>query len=187
MIPYRCLVHSVRTNPSGHFLLMIGPSSPNIIKGSDDAMAYITNPWTPAIVEISGYENNIPEPKAVQSTLNAEVSITVNIVARSGEKRQHISHASINLIEYYGQISASCRLRVYTSLSYFQRRVGYAQFNAQSAPVVKPHGCYAGPLPSCLTLPARALRRDRSEPAVEPVLICVGHEPDHDHRLDNIQ
>jgi hypothetical protein len=37
IIPYLCLVHSVNTNPSGHFLLMTGPRSPNTMIGNDDA------------------------------------------------------------------------------------------------------------------------------------------------------
>lgn len=35
-IPYLCLVHSVRTNPSGHFLRMIGPRNPNTKSGKDE-------------------------------------------------------------------------------------------------------------------------------------------------------
>ena len=34
--PYLCLVHSVRTNPSGHFFLMIGPRIPNTSSGKDE-------------------------------------------------------------------------------------------------------------------------------------------------------
>jgi hypothetical protein len=38
-IPYLCLVHSVRTNPSGHFLLIIGPSKPKTRSGKDEESA----------------------------------------------------------------------------------------------------------------------------------------------------
>lgn len=37
--PYRCLVHSVKTKPSGHFLLMIGPRKPNTRSGRDEDKA----------------------------------------------------------------------------------------------------------------------------------------------------
>ncbi len=33
-MPYLCLVHSVRTNPSGHLLLMIGPITAKIRSGA---------------------------------------------------------------------------------------------------------------------------------------------------------
>ena len=42
--PYRCLVHSVRMKPSGHFFLMIGPKNANIMSGSDEERAYTTSP-----------------------------------------------------------------------------------------------------------------------------------------------
>lgn len=38
-VPYLCLVHSVKTKPSGHFLLMIGPKAPNNSIGVADAKA----------------------------------------------------------------------------------------------------------------------------------------------------
>ena len=65
MMPYLCLVHSVRTKPSGHFLLITGPRSPNTMIGRDDDKVYTTKPCTPAIVEICGYENRMPDPMAV--------------------------------------------------------------------------------------------------------------------------
>ena len=37
--PYRCLVHSVSTKPSGHFLRMIGPRKPNTSSGNDEERA----------------------------------------------------------------------------------------------------------------------------------------------------
>jgi len=54
MMPYLCLVHSVKTNPSGHFLLIMGPRSPKTMIGKDDDRVYITRPCTPAMVEICG-------------------------------------------------------------------------------------------------------------------------------------
>lgn len=38
-VPYRCLVHSVRTKPSGHLRLMMGPSAAKISSGSADESA----------------------------------------------------------------------------------------------------------------------------------------------------
>jgi len=35
-IPYLCRVHSVRTNPSGHFFLMMGPRKPKTRSGKDE-------------------------------------------------------------------------------------------------------------------------------------------------------
>ena len=64
--PYRCLVHSVNTKPSGHLRLMIGPSAPKTNRGSDDDSAYTKSPWTPAIVAIWGYVNRIPDPNALE-------------------------------------------------------------------------------------------------------------------------
>lgn len=37
--PYRCLVHSVKTNPCGHFFLMIGPSHAKANRGSAELRA----------------------------------------------------------------------------------------------------------------------------------------------------
>lgn len=37
--PYLLLVHSVNTNPSGHFLLITGPISPKTSSGSADETA----------------------------------------------------------------------------------------------------------------------------------------------------
>jgi hypothetical protein len=64
--PYRCLVHSVRTNPSGHLRLMIGPSSPKIRRGREEESAYTSRPCTPAIVAIWGYVNKMPDPSAAR-------------------------------------------------------------------------------------------------------------------------
>ena len=52
--PYLFLVHSVKTKPSGHCFLMVGPKMPNINIGKDDENAYIIKPWTPVMVDISG-------------------------------------------------------------------------------------------------------------------------------------
>jgi hypothetical protein len=38
-VPYRCLVHSVRTKPSGHLRRIIGPSAAKISKGRPDDRA----------------------------------------------------------------------------------------------------------------------------------------------------
>jgi hypothetical protein len=38
-VPYLCLVHSVRINPSGDFFLMIGPRYPKANNGNADARA----------------------------------------------------------------------------------------------------------------------------------------------------
>lgn len=54
MTPYLCLVHSVKTNPSGHFFLMTGPSVPKTMIGKDEERVYTTKPCTPAMVEICG-------------------------------------------------------------------------------------------------------------------------------------
>ena len=62
--PYRWRVHSVRTNPSGHFLRMMGPRYPKTSSGRALASAYTTTPWTPAMVAISGYVKRMPEPRA---------------------------------------------------------------------------------------------------------------------------
>ena len=43
-VPYRCLVHSVSTKPSGHLRLMIGPSAPNRSIGTAEEKAYTTTP-----------------------------------------------------------------------------------------------------------------------------------------------
>lgn len=37
--PYRCLVHSVRTKPSGHLRLIMGPSAPKTRSGSAEDSA----------------------------------------------------------------------------------------------------------------------------------------------------
>ena len=37
--PYLCLVHSVNTKPSGHFLRIIGPISPKTNNGRDEDRA----------------------------------------------------------------------------------------------------------------------------------------------------
>jgi hypothetical protein len=50
--PYLRLVHSVKTNPSGHLRLMIGPRKPKTRSGREDERAYTTNPCTPQIVAI---------------------------------------------------------------------------------------------------------------------------------------
>ena len=63
-MPYLCLVHSVRTNPSGHFFLIIGPRKAKIKSGAAELNAYTINPWTPAIVASCGYAKRIPEPRA---------------------------------------------------------------------------------------------------------------------------
>lgn len=52
--PYRCLVHSVKTKPSGHLRRIMGPSQANTSKGKLLANAYTTSPCTPAIVAICG-------------------------------------------------------------------------------------------------------------------------------------
>lgn len=52
--PYRWRVHSVRTNPSGHFRLMMGPTAAKAKRGRADDRAYTTTPWTPARVASSG-------------------------------------------------------------------------------------------------------------------------------------
>ena len=38
-MPYLCLVHSVRTKPSGHFFLMIGPRKAKIRSGAAELNA----------------------------------------------------------------------------------------------------------------------------------------------------
>ncbi len=79
---------------------IIGPSTAKIINGNADAMEYTTSPCTPAIVEISGYVNRIPEPRARTYVLAAYLA------SRGGAKEEvswksgsHVPHASINLIE----------------------------------------------------------------------------------------
>lgn len=43
-VPYRCLVHSVRTKPSGHLFLMMGPSTAKASRGRAEARAYVITP-----------------------------------------------------------------------------------------------------------------------------------------------
>lgn len=61
--PYRWRTHSVRTKPSGHLRRMTGPSAAKMSSGSADVRAYVTTPWTPAMVASSGYENRMPDPR----------------------------------------------------------------------------------------------------------------------------
>lgn len=61
--PYLLRVHSVNTKPSGHLRLMMGPNQPNASRGNPLESEYTTRPWTPAMVEISGYVNKMPEPR----------------------------------------------------------------------------------------------------------------------------
>lgn len=38
-VPYRCLTHSVKTKPSGHWRRMMGPSAPKMSMGKADEKA----------------------------------------------------------------------------------------------------------------------------------------------------
>lgn len=96
--PYRWRVHSVRTNPSGHFRRMMGVRKAKIRIGAAEEMAYTMTPWRPASVASWGYENRMPDPMAETVRIEGQQERTLE---RGGgrPKRQHISHASINLIE----------------------------------------------------------------------------------------
>jgi len=70
IVPNRSRTHMVRMKPPGNFLLMMGARTGKIIKGSAEHAAYVMEPWTPAIVAISGYEKRIEEPIAIATSTN---------------------------------------------------------------------------------------------------------------------
>lgn len=53
-MPYLWRAHSVRTKPSGHFFLIIGPKYANIKRGAELVIAKMITPCTPVIVASSG-------------------------------------------------------------------------------------------------------------------------------------
>jgi len=63
-IPNLCLTHSVKTNPSGHFLLIMGPKYANPKIGIDPQRVYTNKPCNPDILPISAYVVRIPHPIA---------------------------------------------------------------------------------------------------------------------------
>ena len=94
MSPYRSSVHCVRTKPSGHFLLMMGPRAAKMSSGNPEESAYTSSPCTPAIAAMFGYVNKIADPSAVgmKSVLSARSEGMGGEVAALGP-------ASINLID----------------------------------------------------------------------------------------
>lgn len=52
IIPNLLMTHSVRTNPSGHFFLMIGPKNAKMNIGNEPANEYTNKPCKPSILAI---------------------------------------------------------------------------------------------------------------------------------------
>lgn len=54
----------------------------------------MTTPWTPAMVASCGYENKMPDPRPRRVSMLGR-----GVTGKDKSERQHVSHASINLIE----------------------------------------------------------------------------------------
>jgi hypothetical protein len=61
-LPNLWKTHSVRTNPSGQRLLMIGPKKEKRNIGRPPARAYTSKPWRPAEFATWGYVARTPHP-----------------------------------------------------------------------------------------------------------------------------